>query len=447
MAILHKNITASADIHNPKWFIEANNGDYAFKNEKGELESIDELLLPAALNFVDGSVAPPTTNSGDIYILSSGGSVNAGWGSVSLQDWVRYDGTAWNSITPQKSSLCYDKNADSLMSFNGTAWSAIGGGGGGGGNTIYTADDSLTGDRVVDLNNNKLTFDFDQSTSTETAPMNFEFGGGFGGYYSRWDDDGGLVIKSASIYALRVVSKVDATASMFHVGKEGGGFISTNGNRLWTIADETTSTTKNEFNDNRISQYFAGTEYHRIQTGGGAASGIFFHMPGFGSLGNFIVGGSSLIGTEKISLQGHTVIQGDNTLPTVPALQIYDSDTTPNILWDFRNNGDVYLGKETTIRADYQEMLTLESSASNPSLVINALTSTSNTNIEFARVNSKKWLIGNLNTDDSFRFYNFGAGSARLVIKSNTTNITLPTSSSGLSSGDLWNDGGTVKIV
>ena len=129
MPILHKNITASGDIHNPKWHPDANNGDYAWKNEKGELESIDELLLPAALNFVDGSVAPPTSNTNDIYILSSGGSVNAGWGSVALQDWVKYDGAAWNAITPQKSSLCYDKTADSLMSFNGTSWAAIGGGG------------------------------------------------------------------------------------------------------------------------------------------------------------------------------------------------------------------------------------------------------------------------------------------------------------------------------
>lgn len=129
MPILHRNITASGDIHNPKWHPDANNGDYAWKNEKGELESIDELLLPAALNFVDGSVAPPTSNTNDIYILSSGGSVNAGWGSVALQDWVKYDGAAWNAITPQKSSLCYDKTADSLMSFNGTSWAAIGGGG------------------------------------------------------------------------------------------------------------------------------------------------------------------------------------------------------------------------------------------------------------------------------------------------------------------------------
>ena len=126
MAILHKNINNEADIHNPKWFKNANNGDYAFKNEKGQLESTDELLLPAALNFVDGSVAPPTTNAGDIYILSLGGSVNAGWGGVSLQDWVRYDGAAWNSITPQKGSMCYDKNADALKVFDGSAWAGLG---------------------------------------------------------------------------------------------------------------------------------------------------------------------------------------------------------------------------------------------------------------------------------------------------------------------------------
>ena len=155
MAILHKNITASGDIHNPKWHPDANNGDYAWKNEKGELESIDELLLPAALNFVDGSVAPPTSNTNDIYILSSGGSVNAGWGSVALQDWVKYDGAAWNAITPQKSSLCYDKTADALMSFDGTAWAAIGAGGGG--DSIYTASGTVPSSTVATITDS-LTF-------------------------------------------------------------------------------------------------------------------------------------------------------------------------------------------------------------------------------------------------------------------------------------------------
>jgi hypothetical protein len=133
MPILHKNISTEADIHNPKWFIGADNGDVSWKNEQGNLESTDELVLPAALNFVDASIAPPTTNSGDIYVLSSGGSVNAGWGSVSLGDWVRYDGTDWNSITPQKSTLCYDKTNDVLMSFNGSNWGQVGS------DSIYTS--------------------------------------------------------------------------------------------------------------------------------------------------------------------------------------------------------------------------------------------------------------------------------------------------------------------
>jgi hypothetical protein len=128
MAILHKNISAEGDIHNPKWFSGANNGDVAWRNELGVLESTDELVLPAALDFVDGSVAPPTSNSGDIYVLSSGASVNAGWGTVSLGDWVRYDGTTWNVITPQKSSLCYNEASDSLMSYTGLVWAGMGGG-------------------------------------------------------------------------------------------------------------------------------------------------------------------------------------------------------------------------------------------------------------------------------------------------------------------------------
>jgi hypothetical protein len=165
-------------------------------------------------------------------------------------------------------------------------------------------------DSVVSLGDNKLTFNYDVDTATEVAPINFEFGGGFGGYYSRWNDDGGLVIKSSSTLALRVVNKVDANASMFHVGKEGGGFMSTNGSRVWTISDESTNTTKNEFNNNRISQYFSGTEYHRIQVGGSGTGVQFFKSGISGSLGQFIVGASALIGAEKISLQDNTLIDG-----------------------------------------------------------------------------------------------------------------------------------------
>jgi len=38
-------------------------------------------------------------------------------------------------------------------------------------------------------------------------------------------------------------------------------------------------------------------------------------------------------------------------------------------------------------------------------------------------------------------------GGQRAEFKNTTLNLALPTSSAGLSAGDLWNDTGTVKIV
>ena len=342
MAILHKNITTSADIHNPKWFTDANNGDYAFKNEKGELESTDELLLPAALNFVDGSVAPPTTSTGDIYILSSGGSVNAGWGSVSLQDWVRYDGAAWNSITPQKSSLCYDKAADGLMFYDGSAWATLGGGGGGG-NTIYTANDTIGASRVATL--------------TDTL----------------------------------------------------------------TIKD----------------------------------------------------------GTFKS--------QGLNTLSSASAFQVYDGDSSPNLLWDFRNNGDIVQGsadikhdltgnKRITYLGGRLKVDVVASSGtfefhknSTKFLEINGnidlfqsnfkrFRNSANQNffIDFANTTTvcdAQWystgtvLTHSIRTGSSQRAHFNLNGSGTFIAGGSVNMPNLPTSASGLSSGDLWNDGGTVKIV
>ncbi len=163
-------------------------------------------------------------------------------------------------------------------------------------------------DSVYYLQSNDLTI---STLSGSTTPINYEFGTGFGGYYSRWDNNGALTIKSGTTsLAFRVLSKVNAAETMFRVGNEGGGFMSTNGARLWTISDSTTSTTKNEFDENRFSQYWGGSEYHRIQTSGGGTGVSFFRSGISGSLGYFIVGSSSRVGSEEISFQGDTLIDG-----------------------------------------------------------------------------------------------------------------------------------------
>ena len=51
----------------------------------------------------------------------------------------------------------------------------------------------------------------------------------------------------------------------------------------------------------------------------------------------------SKLGSAKVE------IKSANTLSTASALQIYDGDGTPSLLWDFRNNGDVNLGKDSVI--------------------------------------------------------------------------------------------------
>ena len=145
MSWRHRDIL-EAELHEPKGFTTANNGDSIWKNEEGVSEWTDREVLPAALNFVDASVTPPTTVSGDIYVLSLGASIHANWGTVALKDWVRYDGTSWNVITPSKSILCYDKTLDVLMSYDGSVWSSIGGGGGG---EVNTSSNSGAGEGLA----------------------------------------------------------------------------------------------------------------------------------------------------------------------------------------------------------------------------------------------------------------------------------------------------------
>ena len=276
---------------------------------------------------------------------------------------------------------------------------------------------------------------------------------------------------------------------------------------------------------------------HWLRNGDTLAQASFF-IDGFSGKG-FNVGAGAPIGTENISLQGHTIIKGAGTT-TGTTLALYDNQGTPAKTWEWLDNGNVNLGAQVVFESTFQDMVKFQSNALNPSLIINALNTSSNSNMEFEKGGVKKWLFGNTGSNDSFRiynytassnsieitannkinllsptltsgnfnigeatsidttnstplyikckgggnmqveidsfsdshnsqvkysqggsnkwlagvdslqsfrFYNFGNSSTRFEIKSNTTNISMPTSPTGLSSGDLWNDNGTVKIV
>jgi hypothetical protein len=377
MAILHKNISAEGDIHNPKWFSGANNGDVAWRNELGVLESTDELVLPAALDFVDGSAAPPTSNSGDIYVLSSGASVNAGWGTVSLGDWVRYDGTTWNVITPQKSSLCYNETTDALNSYDGSTWSAIGSGGGGG-DSIYTADGTLTGNRTVDLDGNDLNFEGNSGLNIDNTSVNnskalISLSKGMSNNSTR-----STYIEGLQSTETRNYWKIFLNGSYNFNQNNGIGFYKNN-----TLSQGTEYTQKGIYAVNHpllITNYTNSTPRMTLYggttnvTGNGylkfwnynagslkiqiARSGKNFINPdtlGGMSDAGFIVMGDTYVGTEEISLQGSTVIKGNGT-STGSALAIYDNDTTPKKLWDFLDNGNINLGVDSVLNIGAKDL-------------------------------------------------------------------------------------------
>jgi hypothetical protein len=156
MPLLHKNSDES-NKHTPKGFTNATNMSRLLRDEAGVSRYSRENLLPNAINFVNGAVAPPTTNSGDIYVLTGSGTVDAGWGiTANFLDWIRYDGNVWTPVTPTAGDLCYDATAAEYKIFNGTAWVAFSSGGGGG-NTIYSADDTVGSNRIATLTD-QLTF-------------------------------------------------------------------------------------------------------------------------------------------------------------------------------------------------------------------------------------------------------------------------------------------------
>ena len=436
MPILHKNITAETDIHNPKWFSNANNGDYAWKNEQGNLESIDELLLPAALNFVDGSVAPPTSNAGDIYVLSSGGSVDAGWGSVSINDWVRYDGAAWNAITPQKSSLCYNETSNNLLSFNGVAWAGLGG------DSIYTADDTIGSARVATLTDT-ITF---KGHNTSLGQRNLiirdsnndyileNFNNGFFKRTIRSGANLGVISNSAATQGLwlQTVSELAGAGGLLIKNSK----ADTNYLKYFT----------DNFKAPDAQWYSNGQIHHRIRSNGTSStvlSQASFFTQGFSGFG-FNVGAAAPVGSENISLQGSTLIKGEGTT-TGTTLALYDDDTTPNKTWEWLDNGNVNIGQNSTFDLDLN-ILTFDVGTFGPGsgvdkgIVIDGsnyqITNTGATNAFFEVIN-QNGIVFNALQRGGILSYSDVNPLASLIDRGNTKGLRLDTNNSRLSTNEL----------
>mgnify|MGYP003624583257 CR=1 FL=1 len=128
MSNLHATLD-EANKHTPKGFDPAVLNTRPWKDEQGLSTYTENMELPKAINFVDGTVAPPTTADGHIYVLIGSGVINAGWGTATFGNWVRFTNSIAAPIIPLAGYLCFDSTAAAWMKFDGSAWAVFGGGG------------------------------------------------------------------------------------------------------------------------------------------------------------------------------------------------------------------------------------------------------------------------------------------------------------------------------
>lgn len=339
MSWRHRDIL-EAELHEPKGFTTANNGDSIWRNEKGTSEWTDREVLPAALNFVDASVAPPTTATGDIYVLSLGASIHANWGTVALKDWVRYDGTSWQVITPSKSILCYDKTLDVLMSYDGSVWNAVGGG-----DNIANANLTFDGSYYADLNDN--SWQLKDSTGANRLLLDVQQGNanGHGIGYGGDAVDGKHTFYNTATNGTQALGQMsflnglklsNGSLEQDYLNFGSGGFLLhikshvSYGSSIGVYPDITLRTRHSStgivLDTNNFTSFKKNTvEHSRID-----------------SSSRWILKGSAVVGSEKISLQDDTLVKGSDNSEITSGFKV--TDVNDDILYDIRNNGQAGYG-------------------------------------------------------------------------------------------------------
>ena len=256
--------------------------------------------------------------------------------------------------------LVYYKNA------SGTVVKVFGESGGGG-DSIYTADGTVSSARAVNLDNKKITFDAGTLASGTNSALGIEIDGSNIFYGGGGTSSALLLVKGDLGDVLNVnsggflVSKSDYTSAIAQFRNR----ANTKGFDVTTLTTQLACSTF-RFNPDvgstttgiimevgsslqQISLQQGGTISHWLRSGDSAAQASFF-VNGFSGRG-FNVGSGLPIGSEDISLQGHTIVKGGGTT-TGTTLALYDNDSTPTKTWDFLDNGDVVVGQNVNFVAN-----------------------------------------------------------------------------------------------
>jgi hypothetical protein len=246
-----------------------------------------------------------------------------------------------------------------------------------GGDSIYTADGTLTGNRTVDLDGNDLSFEGNSGLNIDNTAVNnnkalLSLSKGMSNSETRSTFIEGIQNGSTNNYW-----KIYQKGSSNFMNNNGIGFYRNNTasqgteygmtgisaiNSALYIANYTDSTprmtlyggTTNVTGNGYLKFWDYNASTQRIQI---ARSGTNFINPDTrtGGVAGLIVMGDTYVGTEKISLQGSTLIKGNGT-STGSTLALYNNDTTPVKTWDFLDNGNVNLGVDSTVDLDSNKL-------------------------------------------------------------------------------------------
>jgi len=129
------NPTAAVAMNSQKITGLANGTDNGDAVNKSQLDAAISGLTwkePALDYITNNTVAPPTEESGDRYVLSDdGGAPHEDWDGASAGDIVDFNGSTWDAVTPTGNEAIFFDDDDSAMTFDNdtSAWIQFSGAG------------------------------------------------------------------------------------------------------------------------------------------------------------------------------------------------------------------------------------------------------------------------------------------------------------------------------
>ena len=332
--------------------------------------------------------------------------------------------------------------------------------GGGGGNTIYTANDTVGTGRVATLTDT-LTF----KDGTVNIQGNGTSTGSALAIYDNdttptklWDflDNGNVNLGVDSVVNLNNTLKIEGGKTYV----DSGGFnpLVINRKALGTVGN---GVDFNAYNTSNVETNFARIiQVATDATAGSEDGGLWLRVSDGGTVVTKMEVNSNTIKFNALPTTVAAITAGEIwqkngylRIGTGSGVTLYEVDGAliEDRTVDLDGNSLTFKGGQTRIENGGFNPLIINRKSSGAMGVGFDLNAYNSSNVEhnFARIVQVATDVTAGSEDGALwlRVSNNGTITTKMIIKSNTVNMSIPTSSAGLSGGDLWNDGGTVKIV